>query len=114
MKPAEDYILKQPEPYRSILLHLQLVIEQTLPEVELKYKWRLPCYYIGKRPICYMNKSKDYVGIFGNQNPIWNGKKINKRYIWSHFVETEEENMFSKMEDRYFFHNAVSFFRKEN
>jgi len=60
------------------------------------------------------NKSKNYVGIFGNQNPIWNGKKINKRYIWSHFTDTEEENMFSKMEDRYFFHNAVSFFRKEN
>jgi glycosyltransferase involved in cell wall biosynthesis len=61
-----------------------------------------------------INKSKNYVGIFGNQNPIWNGKKINKRYIWSHFTEIEEENMYSKMEDRYFFHNGASFFRKEN
>ncbi len=61
-----------------------------------------------------MQKSKNYIGIFGNQIPIWNGKKINKRYIWSHFIDREQENMFSKMEDRYFFHNAVSFFKKEN
>ncbi|WP_272023486.1 DUF1801 domain-containing protein [Olleya namhaensis] len=63
MNPAEDYILKQPEPYRSVLLHVQAVIKHTLPEVELKYKWRLPCFYIGKRPICYLNKSKDYVDV---------------------------------------------------
>ncbi|MDT0559202.1 DUF1801 domain-containing protein [Ichthyenterobacterium sp. W332] len=63
MNPAEDYILKQQEPYRSILLHLQVVIEHTLPEAELKYKWRIPCYYIGKRPICYLNQSKDYVDV---------------------------------------------------
>ena len=57
MKPAEEYIINQPEPYRSILLHIQVVIENTLPEVELKYKWRIPCYYIGKIPICYLNAS---------------------------------------------------------
>ena len=82
MKPAEDYILKQPEPYRSILLHLQMVIEQTLPEVELKYKWRLPCYYIGKRPICYMNKSKDYVDI-----GFWHSA-----YITKHLEHLVSEN----------------------
>ena len=63
MNPAEDYILNQSEPFRSILMHLQVVIEHTLPEAELKYKWRLPCYYIGKRPICYINKTKDYVDV---------------------------------------------------
>lgn len=57
MKPAEEYIINQPEPYRSMLLHIQVVIENTLPEVELKYKWRIPCYYIGKTPICYLNAS---------------------------------------------------------
>ena len=63
MNPAEQYILKQNEPFRSILLHLQVVIEHTLPETELKYKWKIPCYYIGKRPICYLNQSKDYVDV---------------------------------------------------
>ncbi|NNL61027.1 MAG: DUF1801 domain-containing protein, partial [Flavobacteriaceae bacterium] len=48
MNPAEEYILNQPEPFRSILMHLQVVLEHTLPEAELKYKWRIPCYYIGK------------------------------------------------------------------
>ena len=45
MNPAEDYILKQDEPFRSILLHLQIVIETTIPEVELMYKWKVPFYY---------------------------------------------------------------------
>jgi rhamnosyltransferase len=58
-------------------------------------------------------KLKKYVGIFGNQIPIWMGKKINKRYIWSHFKEIEEENMYSEMEDRHFFHNAASIFKKK-
>lgn len=56
---------------------------------------------------------KKYVGIFGNQNPIWNGKRITKRYIWSHFIEKEKKNMFSKLENRYFFHNAISLFERK-
>lgn len=65
MNPAETYILNQPEPYRSILMHLKVVIEHTLPEVELKYKWSIPCYYINKKPICYLNAShkKQFVDV---------------------------------------------------
>jgi len=40
MNPAENYILNQPEPYKTILLHLQILVEHTLPELELKYKYR--------------------------------------------------------------------------
>jgi hypothetical protein len=63
VKPAEAYILKQSEPYKSILMHLQILIEHTFPDIELKYKWRLPCYYFGSRPLCYLNQSKDYVDV---------------------------------------------------
>ena len=59
------------------------------------------------------SKVKNFCGIFGNQTPIWNGKKINKRYIWSHFSSSEIENMYSEQEQRYFFHNAISFFEKK-
>lgn len=55
MNPSENYILSQAEPYRSILLHLQVVIENTITEVDLKYKYRIPFYYINKRPFCYLN-----------------------------------------------------------
>ena len=44
-----------------------------------------------------------FVAIFGNQVPIWKGKRIKKRYIWSHFVNKPIINMFSKLEDRFFF-----------
>ncbi|HMB65018.1 MAG TPA: DUF1801 domain-containing protein [Eudoraea sp.] len=63
MKPAEEYILGQPEPFRSILLHLQVVIEHTIPEAELRLKWKVPFYYIGGRPLCYLNRAKDYVDL---------------------------------------------------
>ena len=57
-------------------------------------------------------KLNEFVAVFGNQVPIWMGKKINKRYIWSHFQNKEIINMYSEMEKRYFFHNAASFFKK--
>ena len=63
MKPAEAYILNQIEPYKSILLHLQILIEHTFVEAHMEYKWSIPCYYVGTRPICYLNQSKDYVDV---------------------------------------------------
>jgi len=75
MNPAENYILNQPEPYRSIVLHLKMMIELTLPEVELKYKWNIPCFYIGKSAICYLNVSqkKQFVDI-----AFWNSAHLTK------------------------------------
>ncbi|PKA97229.1 uncharacterized protein DUF1801 [Flavobacteriaceae bacterium MAR_2009_75] len=57
LNPAEEYILNQPEPYKSILLHLQMTVQRVIPDVEMKYKWRIPCFYVGKSPICYLNAS---------------------------------------------------------
>lgn len=78
MNPAEHYILNQVEPYKSILLHLQLIIEETVKETELKFKWKIPCYYIGKTPFCYLNQSKDYVDL-----GFWNSAylTINTEYL---------------------------------
>ena len=55
---------------------------------------------------------KKYVAVFGNQTPIYEGKKIIKRYIWSHFEKNEVVNMYSKMENRYFFHNAIAMYER--
>ncbi|APG63863.1 2-dehydro-3-deoxyphosphooctonate aldolase [Tenacibaculum todarodis] len=57
MKPAEEYILTRPEPFKSILLHLQIVIETNFPEVELKFKWKIPVYYLNGHQLCYINAS---------------------------------------------------------
>ena len=54
-----------------------------------------------------------YCCIFGNQNPIFMGKKITKRYLWDHFGKKKVINMFSKSENRYFMHNALSIFKKK-
>lgn len=65
MNPAENYILNQPEPFRGVLLHLQSTIECAIPEAQLKFKWKLPCYYIDDSPFCYLNVSvkKGYVDL---------------------------------------------------
>ena len=59
------------------------------------------------------DKLKDYVAVFGKQTPIYKGKKITKRYIWSHFTDDEQVNMFSKIENRQFLHNAFCFYDRE-
>ena len=87
MNPAENYILNQPEPYRSILFHLQVVIESTLPEVELLYKYKIPFYYINKKPFCYLNAShkKQFVDL-----GFWKGNKIQ---IHKEHLVTENRKM---------------------
>ena len=63
-----------------------------------------------KKTFEILNKEKV---LFGNQIPIWNGKRIKKRYIWSNFGSVKKTNYFSKQENRYFLHNAFSFFTKK-
>lgn len=96
MKPAEVYILNQVEPYRSILLHLQILIENTFPEVELKYKWRIPCYYYKNRPICYLNQSKNYVDV-----GFWHSAHLTKftEYMVSDKRKVVKSLRYKKVED---------------
>jgi rhamnosyltransferase len=55
----------------------------------------------------------EFVAIFGKQIPIYRGKKITPRYIWSHFENEPSTNMFSDIEDRQFLHNAFCFYSKQ-
>jgi len=55
-----------------------------------------------------------HICVFGNQIPVFQGKRIKKRYIWSHFQEKEIINMYSKVEERYFMHNALAFYKKSS
>lgn len=55
MKPVGLYILNQPEHFRLILLHIIVVVKNTLPEVTLEYKWKIPYFYYKKKPFCYVN-----------------------------------------------------------
>ena len=57
-------------------------------------------------------KLKNYYCIYGSQTPFYHGKRIQKRYIWAHFGNNEVENLYSDYEDRYFMHNALSFFSR--
>ena len=51
--------------------------------------------------------------IGGRQIPIYKGKKITPRYVWSNFKKSNYENLFSKSENRYFLHNAFAFYKKD-
>lgn len=54
-----------------------------------------------------------YVAVFGNQIPVYRGRRISKRYIWSHFGEERVENMYSDIENRRFLHNAFCFYNRD-
>jgi len=60
-----------------------------------------------------LNHLNIHSAVFGKQTPIYRGKKISKRYIWSHFIDTPVVNMFSNIESRPFLHNAFCFYKKE-
>lgn len=59
------------------------------------------------------NNLTNYKAIFGKQIPIYRGKKITPRYIWSHFTNKDVTNMFSDIENRQFLHNAFCFYNKK-
>ncbi|WP_458629141.1 DUF1801 domain-containing protein [Winogradskyella sp. PC D3.3] len=86
MNPAETHILNQPEPFKSIFMHLQVLIEHTLPEADLLYKWRMPCYYMGKRPMCYINKTKNYVDV-----GFWHSAHLSKQ--WDAYLVSEKRKV---------------------
>ncbi|MBA6152789.1 DUF1801 domain-containing protein [Gelidibacter maritimus] len=82
MKPAEAYILKQSEPYRSIIMQLQMLIEVSMPGCELLYKWQMPFFYVENRPICYINQTKDYVDLV-----FWNAARFTE---FTEFLVTDK------------------------
>ena len=55
----------------------------------------------------------DYGCVFGKQVPVYRGRKITPRYLWSHFGDAKTENMMSQLENRYFIHNAFCFYKKQ-
>ncbi|WBX71876.1 DUF1801 domain-containing protein [Tenacibaculum retecalamus] len=111
MKPAEQYILKQEEPFRSILLHLQVLIEVNFAETELLYKWKLPFYYLKNKPLCYFNATKKGyvdVGFYSktvlekhNEFLVSEKRKAVKSLRYYHLEEINEEILVSVLMEAY-------------
>lgn len=112
MNPAEDYILNQQEPYKSILLHLQVLIENNFNDIELKYKYKIPFYYLAEKPFCYLNvpKKKDFVevGFWAsahltkyNEYLISNGRKVVKSLRYTSVDEIHQEILLAVLEEAY-------------
>ena len=54
------------------------------------------------------------IAVWGKQIPIWDGKKITRRYMWSNFKDESKINYFCDYENRYFLHNAFCFYKKKD
>jgi hypothetical protein len=65
MKPTEAYILRQPEKYQAMMLHVLAVVEQELSQSELLFKWGIPYVYYKKKPFCYLapNHKKGFLDL---------------------------------------------------
>lgn len=70
MNPALEYIDRAPEPFRAIMLHLQMLVEAASPSAQLKFKWHLPFYYLDEKTMfCFFNYRKTFVDLglaYGN------------------------------------------------
>ena len=51
--------------------------------------------------------------VFGKQDPVYKGKKVIKRYLWSHFKDKRAVNMYSEYEKRFFLHNALAMYKRK-
>ena len=122
MKPAEEYILKQPEPFKSILLHLQLLIENNCTDVELEYKWKMPVYYVNGHQLCYLNAShkKGFVdvgfwakGILRDFETylVSEGRTVVKSLRYTS-VEDIDEEIFLQVVEEVTKHNHKGFWKK--
>jgi len=60
-----------------------------------------------------IDRLEENVAVWGKQIPIWNGKKIKKRYMWSNFKDDDMVNYFCEDEDRPFLHNALCFYDRK-
>lgn len=110
MKPAEEYILNQPEPFKSILLHLQILIETNFSEVDLQFKWKIPFYYLNEKPFCYLNpsKKKGYVDVAFwvsahltkyNEHLISENRKVVKSLRYFKIEDINEEILLSVLKE---------------
>ena len=110
MKPAEEYILNQPEPFKSILTHLQILIVTSFPEVDLLFKWKIPFYYLNDKPFCYLNpsKKKGYVDVAFwvsahltkyNEHLISENRKVVKSLRYRTIDDINEEVLLSVLEE---------------
>ncbi|WP_281239413.1 DUF1801 domain-containing protein [Flavobacterium praedii] len=63
MKLTDEYIHRQPEKYKVMLLHLISVFEREVPNLELLFKWGIPYFYYKKKRFCYLapNHKKGFV-----------------------------------------------------
>ena len=86
MKPAEAYILNQTEPYKTILLQLQVIIQSVAPNAEMLFKWKIPFYYCNGIPLCYLNQSKNYVDL-----AFWHFEVIEK--YTEYFVDANRKSV---------------------
>ena len=112
MNPAEEYILNQQEPYKSILLHLQVLIEGSFNRVELKYKYRIPFYYLDEKPFCYLNvpKKKNFVevGFWAsahlskyNEHLVSAGRKVVKSFRYQSLEDIDQEILLAVLQEAY-------------
>jgi hypothetical protein len=65
MKPTQEYILRQPEKYQVIVLHIIDVVGRIIPEAVLLFKYGIPYFYYKKKPFCYLapNHKKEFVDV---------------------------------------------------
>ena len=108
MNPIDEYFYNQIEPYQSIMLYLRSVIIKIAPEIEEKYSFKIPFFWINKKPVLYLNvlKGTSFVDVafvhgiileekYPELKNYNNRKQVRSLQVKS--LETFDELMFSQL-----------------
>ncbi len=60
MKPLDQFYAKLEEPEQSCLLALRQVLVNFDPNISEEWKYKLPFFYLNKKPFCYFWFHKKY------------------------------------------------------
>lgn len=108
MNPVDQYLLKQKEPYQSVMLYVRSVITRSPYDIQEKYKYGIPFYTYKNKSLIYLNilKGTKYVDVAFLQGAVlkarfpelkdYNNRK-QVRSLQVHSLEAFDEMLFNQI-----------------
>ncbi len=66
----DQFISKQELAHQKILWELMITVRDAIPHVEERFSWSIPYFYYLKKPLCYLNVTKNGLVYMGINNTV--------------------------------------------
>lgn len=69
-KSVDEYIKKSPKEYKDILLAVQEIVKETVPQAQEMISYGMPAYKYKDKPLFYFAAMKGHLGIYPTSGPV--------------------------------------------